>query len=36
LSQLRNVFFGLWVNFPNACLQRHASRASATLNVNGF
>src|SRR5882757_4826797 len=29
LSQLRNIFFGLWANFPNACLHRRLSaRAS--------
>jgi hypothetical protein len=34
LLLLRNIFFRLKRNFPNACLQRHAMRARAASKVN--
>jgi hypothetical protein len=35
LSLLRNIFFGLWGDFPDSCFSAVFSRASSTSKVNG-
>src|SRR4029079_19539972 len=35
LSPLRNIFFRLGTNFPNACLRSRSQHATPTQNMNG-